>query len=82
MIYSKIGKILNGEFKGWNISIIDDTEETGGYYILYWLQNDSNKGFDDWYENYEVLLINLKGIQIDWSNDDYEPRKVSEDEIK
>lgn len=82
MIYKKIGKILKGEYKDWNITIINDIEETGGYYVIYWDATNSTLGFDDWYENYESLLIGIKDIQIEWSENEYISRTPSEEEIK
>jgi len=83
LIFNKIGVILNGKTKGWNITIQDDTEgETGGYYILEWSSEDDNKGFDNWYENIENLLFNLTGREIDWTNQDYIPRQPTVEQKK
>ena len=67
--YNKTGQILNGDFKGWNIKIEEDTQNTGGYYVYMWQSEIPEQGYDDWYENEEVLMINLRDIEIDWGKE-------------
>lgn len=51
------GQILEGELKDWYIFIQDDTENTGGYLILFSTSLDptDSKGFDAWLENFQDL---------------------------
>lgn len=49
--YDTLGKILEGENKGWFIKIIDDTENTGGFYIYEFESIEKEQGFDTWLEN-------------------------------
>lgn len=83
MLYKKIGTIQNGEYKYWNITIIEDIDETGGYYVLYWHPVDSSKGFDDWYEDCEVMKKNIsENFTIKWTDENYIPRTPNKEEIK
>ncbi len=53
----KIGIITEGEMKGWYIRIDNDSENTGGFLIIYNPSPDmsSNSGYDAWVENEECL---------------------------
>ena len=83
IVFDKIGKLLNGKSKGWIIVIQDDTNgETGGYYVLEWSLKDTDKRFDNQYEGLDNRFINIKGLGIEWMDQDYMPKQSTEDEIK
>ena len=67
--FNKIGILQNGKTSGWNIAIKDDTcGATGGYYVFEWYKDEF---FDDWFENFNELLINLENRIIEWTDQDY-----------
>ncbi len=49
------GQIQRGENVGWYVKFVDDTKETGGFYIL--LDSDiydpNAEGYDSWLETFE-----------------------------
>jgi hypothetical protein len=48
------GTILSGEYPGWIVEVVDDTEETGGYYVLIHDPNPKPgdwSGYDWWFED-------------------------------
>ena len=53
----KTGTINNGEYKGWQISVKDDSENTGGFLVLIFnvKNNKTIEGYDDWVETREDL---------------------------
>jgi hypothetical protein len=69
---NKKGKILSGDDLGWYILVQDDTENTGGYYII--LSKDINfsgglgDGFDTWIEKEEYVkeYFNKANWKIKW----------------
>ena len=67
------GQILEGEPKNWYIFIQDDTQNTGGYLILYSTSLDStdSNGFDAWVENFQDLqeCFLEKKWKIHWLNE-------------
>lgn len=66
--YDALGKILEGENKGWFIKIIDDTENTGGFYICEFDNAENGQGFDTWLENEEQVkgYFYESGWKIEW----------------
>ena len=69
--FSKEGRIVRGEYLGWIVEIVDDTQgETGGYYILVNNgQQDSLEAFDWWLETREEILIFIHDMNwvIEWT---------------
>jgi hypothetical protein len=67
--FNKIGLIREGKNKGFFIKVVEDLDETGGYFVFY--SKDFNKkeaeGYDDWFLEREVLenFIN-NDVSIDW----------------
>ena len=57
----KRGQIMQGDWAGWYILIQDDTEETGGYYVLFakepCLEGGPGEGYDDWVESKDCLPL-------------------------
>lgn len=49
--YDTIGKIIAGENCGWLVKIVNDTLNTGGYYVYEFESIESENGFDTWLEN-------------------------------
>lgn len=66
--YNTIGKITAGENCGWFVKIINDTNDSGGYFIYEFEDSDGVNGFDTWLEN----ETHVKGYiyenewEIDW----------------
>ena len=65
----KIGKILSGDSEGFFVKVIDDTQDTGGYYVL--LSDDSNfdtpgVGFDHWFETITVVKYYFSKLTVEW----------------
>jgi len=80
VVFNKIGLLLNGKLKGWNIAVQDDTSgETGGYYVFEW---SGKEGFDNWYENLDELQINLEGVEVKWTEQAYVPNLPTEEAIR
>jgi hypothetical protein len=56
ILFNQIGKVIEGKHKNWFIKVIDDTNHTGGYYVLICESNSFiNNVYDDWLENFEDL---------------------------
>lgn len=70
----KIGKIVKGESEGWYILVQDDTEGTGGYYVLTSkypdLKGGLGEGFDDWVGSKDALLPLFErcGWEVEWES--------------
>jgi hypothetical protein len=68
-----VGRILEGDNRGWYIKIQEDFENSGGYLIL--VSDDQNflsdKGFDYWVEKYDNLIgfFEESNWKIEWIND-------------
>lgn len=59
------GTINSGEYAGWEIQVIDDTQgDTGGFYLI--LQRSSSEAFDYWFEKREYLENQLTDYNIEW----------------
>lgn len=67
----KTGRILDGQYSGWNIKVLDDSAVTGGYLICYWPENPS-EGFDDWVDSMSSLngYFDEFGARILWPIND------------
>lgn len=64
----KVGRIVGGRHSDWNIKIVDDSENTGGYLVLYW-SSSSSEGFDDWVDSPSALesyFSEFEG-QVEWN---------------
>ena len=70
IIFSKIGFVTDGQLKGLKVTILDDTNNTGGYDVLYWTPLGDPK-YSNWYESYEALLVNIEDDKIQWTDEDY-----------
>jgi hypothetical protein len=69
--FGQKGIIISGDHPGWSIEIVDDTAQTGGYFI--YLQNPTPQaadfmGFDWWLEHATNIpgFIEDMNWQIDW----------------
>lgn len=61
----KQGIINDGEYAGWKVQIIDDSQgDTGGFYLV--LQNENIEAFDYWFENKQHLDNQLMDFNIKW----------------
>jgi|GEM_PF-2747649 len=62
----KNGVIASGEYQGWSIKIIDDTQgDTGGFYLI--LRDPTNiEVFDYWFEKEEFLKNQLVDFDVCW----------------
>ncbi|GMR07394.1 MAG: hypothetical protein BMS9Abin26_0397 [Gammaproteobacteria bacterium] len=62
----KIGVIKSGANKDWQLQIIDDNDNTGGYLILISkdFSNPKVEGFDDWVDSEDSL--NKYFIESNW----------------
>lgn len=52
---NRLGKILQGDEKGYYIKIIDDLDNTGSFLILTFPDIDMKKGFDNWVKDKRSL---------------------------
>lgn len=48
--YNIFGKIMEGENSGWYVKIVDDSKESGGFYIYEFKDINGDDGFDTWLE--------------------------------
>ena len=69
--FGQKGVIVSSEYAGWTVEVVDDTEETGGYYILIKDPNSESVGsigFDWWLEHAENIpgFIEDMEWQIEW----------------
>lgn len=72
-----IGKITNGEYKDWEVVI----EELNGAYIVAYWSKAINKGFDDYYEDYEILEQGLS-FDIAWTDQPYTSKAPNAEVLK
>jgi len=62
----KKGIIIDGEYVGWEIQIIDDTEgETGGFYLI--IRDKEAEVFDYWFEKKQFLDNQLADFNVKWN---------------
>ncbi|CNB80053.1 Uncharacterised protein [Yersinia frederiksenii] len=62
----KKGIVNDGEYVGWEIQLIDDTEgETGGFYLI--LRSEDAKVFDYWFEKKQFLDNQLADFNVKWN---------------
>ena len=54
--FDLIGKIIEGDHKGWYVKFIDDFENSGGYYIMEAPDIKFKDGFDSWLESKEQVI--------------------------
>lgn len=48
--FDTIGKIVEGKNKGWYIKLVDDSEKSGGVFIIEFPNPQSGEGFNSWLE--------------------------------
>ncbi|AIR62536.1 hypothetical protein RJE46_10205 [Cedecea neteri] len=61
------GIVINGEYSGWEIQIVDDTHgDTGGYYLI--LRNKDAQSFDYWFEKKDYLDNQLADFNVKWNS--------------
>jgi len=65
------GRITNEPYVGWTAKILDDNEETGGYYLLCASSTNSSIGFDNWFASIEELKDSLPTLdyKIEWNTE-------------
>lgn len=62
----KKGIVNDGEYAGWKIQIVDDTEgETGGFYLI--LSSGEAEVFDYWFEKRQFLDNQLADFNVEWN---------------
>ena len=61
MQIKKKGIIKKGLYKGWKIVVEGSDEE--GYLVLY---IDKEKSYDDYFEDYNIMIDDLKQFDIEW----------------
>jgi len=68
-----IGKIIRGDEAGYQLSIIDDQENTGGYIISISksFKQNSPESYDDWVPDYAALeaYFSESNWIVKWRND-------------
>jgi hypothetical protein len=66
----KIGRIDSGQYAGYEIKIVNDRKNTGGFLILVSrsFEFSTNEGFDDWVEDEEGLSSYFRenALEISW----------------
>ncbi len=67
----QVGTIISGDEAGFEVIIIDDSENTGGYLIctLRSFKQKSSESYDGWVEDYESLVGYFleSNWVVDWS---------------
>ncbi|SDM87670.1 hypothetical protein [Actinomyces ruminicola] len=63
------GRILDGEYAGWEIEVMYDAEGTGGYYVFL---THGEEGYDDWVEDSDSVrgYFEEANWPIDWGRGD------------
>lgn len=59
------GKLLNGDYAGFNVRVENDSEKSGGFYFIIESPTDPQQGGDYWVETFEDVERGL--IQKDWT---------------
>lgn len=58
------GVVVAGEYSGWSIFVVDDSDgDTAGYYL--YLKSDA-EGFDYWFEYEAGLQAQLADFEVKW----------------
>lgn len=61
------GIVINGEYAGWEIQIVDDTHgDTGGFYLI--LRGKEAQTFDYWFEKKYFLNNQLAEFNVKWNS--------------
>ncbi|WP_455865065.1 hypothetical protein [Pantoea agglomerans] len=61
------GIVINGEYAGWEIQIVDDTHgDTGGFYLI--LRSKEAQTFDYWFEKKDFLNNQLADFNVMWNS--------------
>ena len=65
-----IGKIVKGDNPGWHLKIKDDTESSGGFYIIQFKnkcgKNQMGEAFDDWVETLKDVESYFDSEEEEW----------------
>lgn len=62
----KSGTVIAGEYLGWEIELVDDTNgDTGGFYLI--LRSNDATVFDYWFEKKEFLNNQLADFIVEWN---------------
>ncbi len=64
---SRSGTVESGEYTGWKIQVVDDTQgETGGFYLI--LQSSNSEAYDYWFEKKGYLDNQLADYKTKWNS--------------
>ena len=65
-----VGKIIRGEQEGWYVKVLDDRDESGGFFICECSNKrfEGSEGFDTWLESPEDVVgyFEESSWQIEW----------------
>lgn len=69
--YDKVGFICKGATNGMNgfyVKVVDDTQNTGGYYVLYSrnFADITAEGYDEWYPDIEPINCLFRELNVEW----------------
>ncbi len=71
-----VGTVLNGPHPDMKVQVVDDTADTGGFFVLQWWPGSGGLGpegvFDDWVESRDALEAYWQesGWQVQWAAPD------------
>jgi|GEM_PF-6393501 len=71
---NKIGKIIDGEYAGWEMTV---TQLGDQYSVPYW-SNELDIGYDDYYLSYNDLEESMPDYHVEWTDEDYFSRLLPE----
>ena len=68
--YDKIGFIHEGHMKGFYVKVVHDTQDTGGYYVLYSkdFSQTTTEGYDEWYLDEKVVESLFDEMRVEWKD--------------
>lgn len=60
------GTVIDGEYAGWKIEVVDDTQgDTGGFFLVF--RNNTAEVFDYWFETKQFIDNQLADFTIQWN---------------
>jgi hypothetical protein len=62
----RIGRVMSGVDAGFLVEAVDDTAETGGFYVFLW---SPSTGFDEEVKSWEGVVERLDSMAVDWSSE-------------